>query len=389
MNLVYIQNEYPVLSQTFVSNEIAELRRRGHRVRVVASRRGATFEGSADDQPDLVLREASLWAILGAHGHMVITCPAGYWKYSRWLVRRGRYFLPWAAHVPLIWRYLPAATQTHIHTHFATRAAGIAEGLRQVLGATRSVTLHAADIFKNTRLALQVENARLCTVTEHNQRYLSERDLTNVRLVRCGLDVESFPIRDPQQVERDLIVSVGRLVEKKGHDRLIRWLATQAGSPYRLRIIGEGEQRPTLSRLIDELGLADRVQLVGAMPSSSVIAEVARASVFALACRIDSDGDADGLPVVILEAALVGTPIVSTSVTGITEFLSRSTGYLARHDDEQDLHRALQEALTDPQRERRAANARDLVMTSFTLQAQADALLDLISGPAGSHTSIE
>ncbi|KTS13611.1 hypothetical protein RSA3_03895 [Microbacterium testaceum] len=251
------------------------------------------------------------------------------------------------------------------------------------------MTLHAADIFKNTRLALQVENARLCTVTEHNQRYLSERDLTNVRLVRCGLDVESFPIRDPQQVERDLIVSVGRLVEKKGHDRLIRWLATQAGSPYRLRIIGEGEQRPTLSRLIDELGLADRVQLVGAMPSSSVIAEVARASVFALACRIDSDGDADGLPVVILEAALVGTPIVSTSVTGITEFLSRSTGYLARHDDEQDLHRALQEALTDPQRERRAANARDLVMTSFTLQAQADALLDLISGPAGSHTSIE
>lgn len=379
MKLVYVQNEYPVLSQTFVSNEISELRRRGIDVYVVASRRGARFEGSDTDQPDLVLNEVGVRRLLTSHARLAAKAPRVYARYLGWLARRGPSFLPWAFHVPFIWSCVPYCADVHIHTHFATRAAGVAEGLREILGATRSVTLHASDLYSNPRLSLQIENASLCTVTEHNQRYLEALNLDNGHLVRCGLDLTRFESSNRDRVESGLLVSVGRLVPKKGHDRLIRWLGSEAGSPYRLRIVGSGPEHGPLADLVEDLGLSDRVQLVGAQPPSAVIEEVSRADVFALACRVDDAGDADGLPVVLLEAALIGTPVVSTNVTGISEFLSEQTGYLAQHDDETDLHRALLGALTDPARDVRARRARALVMEKFTVQAQVDALIRAIS----------
>ena len=141
--------------------------------------------------------------------------------------------------------------------------------------------------------------------------------------------------RDPANAV-PVVLSVGRLVEKKGHDSLIRAVAVlrDVGVDVRLRIAGEGPEWPTLQRLIHELALADRVAFLGPLTPAEVELEYAGADIFALACRKLIDGDRDGIPNVVLEAMAHGLPVVSTALAGVAEAVAdETTGLLAPPDD--------------------------------------------------------
>src|SRR5262249_44882456 len=135
-----------------------------------------------------------------------------------------------------------------------------------------------------------------------------------------GIDLEEFPYRRPDD-RPPVIVAAGRLVEKKGFGDLIEACALLAarGREFRCRIAGVGAQRAALQEPIERLRLADRVQLIGPRPQNEIAKETQSAAVLAAPCIVAEDGDRDGLPNVIQEALALGTPVVSTDVTGIPE----------------------------------------------------------------------
>src|SRR5205823_790872 len=133
-------------------------------------------------------------------------------------------------------------------------------------------------------------------------------------------DLSCFPYKSPQE-RPARIVAVGRLVEKKGFADLIDACAVLAerGRDFSCQIIGAGGQHAELRARAQRLGLDRHVELAGPRPQSEVFEIVQSAAVLAAPCVVCADGDRDGLPTVFLEAMALGTPCVSTPVTGIPE----------------------------------------------------------------------
>ena len=114
-----------------------------------------------------------------------------------------------------------------------------------------------------------------------------------------------------------LLVSVGSLIEAKGHQLTIRAVALLGNQfpSLRLYIIGEGPYRTELERLIKSLGLQERVQLLGKRPNEELPFWFSAAS---LSCLASSR---EGWPNVVTESLACGTPVVATRVGGIPEIL--------------------------------------------------------------------
>src|SRR5207245_6719547 len=142
-----------------------------------------------------------------------------------------------------------------------------------------------------------------------------------------GLDASLFRCAPshtpPPEPHEAVILSVARLVEKKGLDDLLAAveILQLRGRRLRLEIIGTGPLRETLKAQAERLGLKDRVRLLGAQPYEAVCLAYRRASVFALPCRVAADGDRDGIPNVLLEAVASGVPVVYTPVSGVPEVI--------------------------------------------------------------------
>ncbi|MEE4187315.1 MAG: glycosyltransferase, partial [Roseobacter sp.] len=167
-----------------------------------------------------------------------------------------------------------------------------------------------------------------------------------VDLVYHGLDLSRFPAPPVRQTRAEgaplSLVSVGRLVEKKGFDRLIAALALLPGDlPWRWTHIGGGALKTEMSALADAKGIADRITWRGACDQPEVIEEMRRADLFVLPSRIAADGDRDGLPNVLMEAASQKLPILSTPVSAIPEFIDDGIEGLLVEDSPEQLAAAI------------------------------------------------
>jgi glycosyltransferase involved in cell wall biosynthesis len=195
-----------------------------------------------------------------------------------------------------------------------------------------------------------------------------------------GLDLERFPFAPPEK-RTPLIVSVGRLVEKKGFEDLIDACAFLAARniSFRCMIVGEGELEAKLCARISALNLNSQVQLVGPRPQSEVIALVQQAAVFAAPCVVGGDGNRDGLPTVLLEAMALGTPCIATDVTGIPEIIrDDETGLIVPQHDPSGLSEAIEDLLRDESRRvRLAVNARRLIEKQFDVHRNAEEMRSL------------
>jgi glycosyltransferase involved in cell wall biosynthesis len=139
---------------------------------------------------------------------------------------------------------------------------------------------------------------------------------------------------------------VGRLVEKKGVDILIRSVALlkQRGYDMRLTIGGSGPLDGELKLLARTLGLDDEVLFLGALPHSEVADYIKGLDVFTLSCKKDKQGDMDGIPVVLMEAMLAGVPVISTQISGIPELvINNDTGLCVAPSNEVVLAEAIAE----------------------------------------------
>jgi glycosyltransferase involved in cell wall biosynthesis len=147
-----------------------------------------------------------------------------------------------------------------------------------------------------------------------------------------------------------MLLSVGRAVPKKGYDVLLRALAQlPTGLAWRFVHVGGGDEIPALKALACSLGLENRIEWCGAQRQDGVLCRYRAADLFVLASRIAADGDRDGLPNVLVEAASQGLPCISTTVSGITEFLvDGENGLLVEPENPAALAQALARAIGDP-----------------------------------------
>jgi colanic acid/amylovoran biosynthesis glycosyltransferase len=375
--LLYVQERFPVLSETFVTSEIQRLREWGVRVSVATSRPPLRLWG-----PDRTLDTpgAHVRAGVRAHLHWLARSPRRYLSYLSVLARAPMADKPFVLLAPAVARSVAGMGVEHVHTHFAFRAASVARGVAALLGVPRTVTTHANDIFVRTgQLRARLADARVLTISGYNQAFLGQLGISS-RVNHCGVDGALLTAPGAGATERSTdLLYVGRMVAKKGPLTFLETVAAlreRGATDLRVRMVGDGPLR-----IRGELYAAAHsipVEFVGALTPGETLDEIQRARVLCLPCQRADDGDLDGIPVVLMEAMAAGTLVVSTTVSGIPELVGTDAGWLVdaeAGDLPERLAEAVLEALDPAASTRRTGRAVERVRAGFTLEAQARGLL--------------
>jgi glycosyltransferase involved in cell wall biosynthesis len=396
VDLVVLVNGFPRLSETFVLQELLDLESRGLRLLLVA----LSDPGEAVRQEDLDRLRAAVVHLpaaaliprgrkIRAQATLVEHRRAGYLAARRTL-RRSPDFTPGVLErATVLASGLVRLGTPPMYIHFAHKPATIGRFAARLAGVPYGLSCHAKDIWLTPfpELAAKVQDAEVvltCTAAGREQLALAAAGATGVLHVHHGVDIEvATDRRPPSGAPR--ILTVGRLVEKKGHDTLIRAAAVlrDRGVEHSLRIAGEGIEWSRLQRLVHALDLARHVTFLGPLTPSEVQTEYRAAHVFALACRTLPNGDRDGLANVLLEAMARGLPIVSTHQEGVCEaVMDGHSGLLVPPDDAPSLAGAIERVLFEPGlAQQLGAGARAAVVERFDrrklLPLVADALGDV------------
>jgi len=353
---MYLTRSWPRLSQTFIVGEVLALERLGADLEIVALTASgeALRQAQVDDvrapvtclnraSPDSTLRDHLLvaeheprrYADTARFARANPGLAAGYAKATtgecfRLAVQVAARCLRLAAR---------GAPVTHLHAHFAHDPALVAHLVGRLTGVPYSITAHARDLYQ---IPVQSLRARASAATSvltccHANRtyleaHLAPADVARVRVVHHGVDLRRLmpgPARPDGGTVR--IVSVGRLVEKKGFPDLLRaFAAVAAGRDVSLTVYGDGPLRADLEALRDRLGLHGVVTFAGERSNDRVVEALRRSDVFALTPFVTADGDRDGVPNVIVEALACALPVVATTAGGIAEAVQdRVNGLLA------------------------------------------------------------
>ncbi len=398
---------YPRLSETFIAQELLGLQQRGLPFEIWSLRRPTDVARHLmhnqitapvsylpeylHEEPGRVLRGVA--SALARPGFLWLL-PA----FLRDLWRdRTRNRLRRFGQACVMARELPAEI-THLHVHYLHTPASVITYAAVLRGITWSFSAHAKDIWttpdweKREKIAAAAWGVT-CTQDGHRELVRLADRPDKVALVYHGLDLARFPQpparpardgRDPADPVR--FVTIGRAVEKKGFDDLLEALAQlPAGLHWRLTHIGGGEKLKALQAQAMDLGLGDRVTWAGPKAQGDVIAALREADLFVLPSKRAGDGDRDGLPNVVMEAASQALPIVATDFAGIPEFVREGIeGVLVAPGDIAALVRALAALAAAP--ERRIAlgqGAHQRLTGAFSAAAGLDAIAARLRASAG------
>jgi glycosyltransferase involved in cell wall biosynthesis len=391
----YVLRKFPVLSETFILNEILALEARGLAVHVftLAPSRDPRFhEGVGRLKATIhhVPGATDLKALLVSAKRQARRGPRRFRQQLGGVLVSGR--------PKLLWRFLQAsyvadrarrAGVRHLHAHFANHPATVAHHASKLLGISFSFTAHAFDMYRDADprvIGRKMGDARFTiTISEYNGEAL--RSMANgraprIELVRNGIDMTRFapPATGPGMPFT--ILAVARLVEKKGLPFLLEACRNlrDRGLDFRCEIVGKGAQQPLLEGLVREWNLVNRVKFRGALAQQEIVERYQRAHVLVLPCIVGQDGNRDGLPVSIVEALACGVPVLSTPVTGIPEVVRDGiNGLIVPERDALALTDALEQLMTDPGlHQRLQAGARRSVVDDFDQERTATRLYTLL-----------
>ena len=399
--IAFVLKGYPRLSETFIAQEILALERRGLDIRIVSLRHPTDRATHPVHQliratllylPEYLYQEPRrLW-----RGWLRSRRRSGY-RAARgaWLadlrrdptpnrIRRFGQALVLAAELP--------AHVHHIHAHFLHTPASVARYAALITGLSWTVSAHAKDIWtvpiweKRAKLA---EARWVVTCTEAGRSHLASLapGRNTGELCYHGLDFERFPAAPPRSIGGDgsdpehpvILLSVGRLVAKKGYEDLLAALALlPPGLEWRFVHIGGGALRNALIHRAGRLGLSHKIQWRGALAQPDVLAGYRQADLFVLASKVAKDGDRDGLPNVLIEAQSQRLACIATEVSGIPELIEQGvTGFLVPPDDPAGLAQAMCALIRDPARRAALGTAGERrVRSNFAMKSGIDVLAE-------------
>ena len=400
--VLYMSGTLPVRSETFVYREILALRALGLDVQT-ASVHPPTHGLDSDGPLEQMARETTeiyskgKGALLRDMAMELLTHPLR----SVGTMTRCKLDAFFSSEVPLsrkpkvIWqgmaalalaRRVRAKCITHIHAHMAHVPTTIGMYAARQLGVTFSFTGHANDLFPNRTLLkekLQRASWVNCISHWHRRFYQSivERPDADYPIVRCGVDTNAYDATPAPAGERLEVLSVGRLVEKKGMDVLIKSvgeMAKSGGPKLRVRIAGSGPQMDQLRELVDVLPPTAEVELLGDTDNDTVMRLMTEADVFALPCRVAKSGDRDGIPVVLMEAMARGRCVISGDLETIRELIEhQSCGIMIPPGDQASLTKELIALANNRDRvDELGKAARARIEEEFDLELNARRILD-------------
>lgn len=399
--IAYILSRFPVLTETFITGEIEELRRRETDVQVFSlkgPRRDEVFHGNTEKLINTTHYFPYLFSLVIWEGLFFYmrtkpgTCFDIFRKIFRTHIRNPLQLLKTLAVVPktfAIAMTLKKSGITKVHAHWATIPATTAWIAAKLNGITFTFTAHAWDIFEvDTMLKEKMQDARkIVTISEYNKKYLHEKfpsiDSNKIVVIHCGVDLGKFSPYQSIEESTFRILSVGRLTEKKGFDVLLHAcrLLKERGIPILCRIVYvSGNYEYEIFRLYKQLDLIETVQFIPELPQEEIIKQYLNADCFVLPCVIAGSSDRDGIPVVILEALAMELPVVTTSVSGIPEVIKdNETGLLVSPQNAEELANAIERIYSDTELRKKLRKAgRDVVHEQFEISSCVSRLLSTI-----------
>ncbi|MEY2499785.1 MAG: hypothetical protein QOI07_119 [Verrucomicrobiota bacterium] len=388
--VAYLFERFPSFGQTFCYREVAELERQGTKVDVFSIRRPAGEPGQ-DWDPELVRRVQYLpeeKALVAEVDRLLQTKAVS--DQVRAVVKE------WGRKSDFLRLYqaiyvgvrLHEKGLRHVHAHFAGMAARTAYWINEFFATPFTFTAHANDIFAPRDFAVSLAKliegaAGIVTVSDYAVRLLQERfpeSRAKIHRVYNGVDLARFTPTDFAS-SPPAIVSIGRLIEKKGFTDLVAACAILHARRrvFQCGIIGEGPLEESLRAQISEAGLGKHVELSGPQSQAAIAKCLAHATVFALPCTREADGGMDNLPTVIMEAMAAGLPVISTPLAGIPEMVEEGTnGVLTPERDPTALADAIERLLGNPEEARTLGNrGREIAGERFSIQTSARQLQQL------------
>jgi glycosyltransferase involved in cell wall biosynthesis len=402
--IAYVVSRFPAITETFILDELRELRARGVELEVfpLFGARGGEIHAAFQ-----ALRART-------HGHRSLSFELAAAQ-LHWLRRRPRALLSaWVralgASAPspkllvrapavllkaaLVARRVEVMGVAHLHAHWATHPALAAWAVRALTGIPYSFTAHAHDLYVDRAMLREKvrDAAFVVTISDYN-RGLIERTCGvdargKVHVVRCGVDLRRFAPSARRAPEVATFTCVASLRPYKGHAVLLDAVALlrARGLAARVVLVGDGPLRADLEARIARLELGDAVSLRGAVPHEEIPGLLAGATAVVQPSVTQADGQMEGIPVALMEAMACGVPVVSTRLSGIPELVQDGEGgLLVPERDPEALADAMARIAGDPSLAARlGAGARRIVERDFDLAANVDALEALLSGAASS-----
>ncbi len=427
-SIAYVLMGYPRMSELFIASEIARMEEQGTRLRLLVLQPNDEQQHhpvvdriktrpmylqdftSLSDRSFLRWLRENLPEAVGPLRRVAVRHPlrlariTGWAAAQAWRDRRG--WRPLAVYAKEWMRAAAVADElsrgdrvTHLHAHFAHRTTTVTWWAAHLLNLPFSFTGHAKDIYQPSQnphglLARKMRAAKfVVTCTDANRQHLQEiAPGRPVHVMYHGLNADFARLLADTPVaqhhdhsERLRIISVGRLVEKKGFDVLVDAIAllVERGVELCAAIAGEsGDHESVIRQRVTAAGLDDRFEFLGTLSQADLFDEYRRSNVFALACRITDDGDRDGIPNVLMEAMAAELPVVSTAVSGIPELIDDGVnGLLVPSEDASALADAIWRLAKDPELSHRLAHAgATTIAEHFDGEALAQKMAALFAG---------
>ena len=289
---------------------------------------------------------------------------------------------------------------SHLHAHWGTHSALLAYLLHILTDIPYSVTLHAHDLhIDRTMLGEKLAaSSAVVTISEHNRDLVEELYpdvVERLEVVHCGVDTTATPVRPSDRAPSGRVAMVAGLRAFKGHAHLLDAFAALVddGRILDLDLVGDGPLRATLGARAHELGIEKLVHFHGAVPVDKAMQIVADADVAVMSSVVLPDGRRDGIPVALIEAMAVGTPVVATAVSGIPELVRNGeTGLLVEPEDAKALATGIRSVLEHPDEAAdRVRAARALVEGDYDIHgsgASMNEIFERVGGPVGQRVQM-
>jgi colanic acid/amylovoran biosynthesis glycosyltransferase len=364
VRVAYLTTTYPSVSHTFIRRELTELERRLGAVSRFAIRHTPYEIVDADDQrendqtfraltqPPLrwmraLVRQGLVHPLRSLDGFRR-ALELGF-RSQRGIPRHVVYFVE----ALLLLDEMNARGIEHVHVHFGTNPAAVANIMRAMGGPPYSFTVHGPDELDapvGLGLGKKMEDAAfVVAITDfcagQLRRWVGHEHWDKIKVVHCTVGDEFFEEAQPIDPESRQLVCVGRLSAQKGQLLLVDAFADaiEAGVDATLVLAGDGELRPEIEALASRRGIADRVRITGWISGDHVRREIIASRALVL------PSFAEGLPMVIMEAFALGRPVLSTYIAGIPELvIDKHNGWLIPSGSKTAIVSALRAVMDTP-----------------------------------------
>ncbi|MTI18902.1 colanic acid biosynthesis glycosyltransferase WcaL [Rhodobacteraceae bacterium RKSG542] len=390
----YVLAEFPVLSETFVGNEMRAMQAQGHTVipyvlREVDGPAQAIDVTMAQEEAFYPVKEPDMEALKALTG-LSGSCVRGL-SFAK--VQNGIPMVSLMGNALKIARLAKAHGVDHLHAHFAGAAAAHAIVAARMIGASVSFVCHGHDVYAEAQdLPLKLTSADF-VVSVCNDLTKDLQDFApkaSVHMVPCGTAPERFvPRKDAEKNGR--LLFVGRLVEQKGTDDIFAALAQLGPLAPAIDIVGSGPLMEELEQESLGNGLYKQgLTFLGPKPAEW-ISENAPSYVGLIAPFKEApDGARDTGPLVVKEAMAMELPVITTRFMGMKETVTPETGFMVEPGDPEGLARAIVElmALSDVERQVMGRAGRKQITENFTLEGSAKRLSRIIENQSGSARKV-